>query len=266
MAIADILLTIILLFAVGIITKGQIISYDFMITLAFVLIVGAALVDIYLRDHIPLFNLKNSYLNVFAEDQNIQKMYAAIEQFFAKNKLRTVDYEGYLMKSRMEMYEGHFTDSIDTLLYIDPRDTDQKIKAKISLLRLKNQMFMDQLKLPNNDYKLVLKNQNYLDQLDIFDANLIKGYHRMINGKLDKARESAEILKKQFEKITNNQNTYRNELRWFQSLLSLKSADQSSYLSSYNLLKHNKALPYLMLSLERNNPEAIKKEEEGICG
>ena len=249
MKFADFFVIVVAFMAYFIINWQSIFTTEVLMELAIVCIIVLVIIIIFIRDYGPWLTLKSQGYQ-FLDTLDFDAMDQAIERFFAKNKLPSKTFKGYVTKAKVELLKGDYTASMDALLYCDVKDMDEKEKADFYLTRCRTLMFMDQLT-KDEEFKYLKDHLNYTNNLSLFMYRGVCAYLAIQEGKKEAADQYLEKMREFNPTSDVLSELVNNEISWVKGMEDLIDGNHDTWLRNLNYLNGCHALPYLVKSYQR---------------
>ena len=247
----DMFLAFILIFIGIYMSNPDVLSVESLIKAGIVIVILLIIAIFFIRDHLPMLKLRKAEVE-YAGDHDEEKLFAAIDEFKATNKLLANNYKAHLLEAQLHMYRAEFTDALDALLYCDKHDMDDAAKKHLLVLRASILTFMDAIADHRDIFREIKESRGNLTPADQFNCLLARGYLNIADGKLDEAEKKLSQLTAMIQQYTVKPVLMQNEIRWLESLLEMaRNPGENTYERQMNLLTTMKCKPYIIQNFTR---------------
>ena len=247
----DMFLAFILIFIGIYMSNPDVLSVESLIKAGIVLVIFLIIAVVFIRDHVPMLKLRKAEAD-YAGDLDEEKLFAAIDEFKATNKLLANNYKAHLLEAQLHMYRAEFTDALDALLYCDKRDMDDSAKMHLLVLRARILTFMGVIAEHKEIFREIKEARGNMSPSDQFGLLLTRGYLNIEENKLDEAEKKLSKLTAMLQQYTFKPVLLQNEICWLESLLEMaRNPDENTYGRQLNLLTTMKCKPYIIQNFTR---------------
>jgi hypothetical protein len=256
MGMGGALLFLILLLIIQSLLQGNdIFSVENLITALIVVGLFSVIAAVLIIDYLPVYRFALARWQYW-DDLDDDRCRQAIAAFQKKNRLPGHAWKGWLLQAQIELKNADYSEALDSLLFCRLKDMEEAAQVKYHLMRLKIRMFMDQLKLPNDDWDFVRKHSRSITLTDRYNVALLSGYLALSQGDRAKADQLRRRLDEYIKEsgLDYSPRLAKAEAAWLAALIRASDGGEAAWLEAYNTLHAKGPYPYLLRSLRRREP------------